>query len=468
VITKFNTIDYGHISYLGSFKWIQLHIIMRRWLRSELPLLVVVVYLPRIQILVGQSWAGTTLKGWPFGLSGRGSLSNYYIIYPSPFSSPLPSPISLYPIYHMQIMCRRGVDQTGRLPDVWALICPGSKAVQPLPPAALSTIPSYPRSYLDRIDIKNVFFNPELAWGAFSKLAVPAPLPQTRDRQVVQPARRGASKLSRLESLPVELLSMVVEESGLEKTDIIALGLSSTLLWEVVVTHVQASYRKAPAPWAGSMFWCQGNYATTLPDAFLSQSQKDADEGKEWAAQIQNIQSAGRSGMCPARRFFWSAHREYATHVDAWVQEEGWKEAARGHRAKSGMERGVWKMVEKGLVCPEFWPREREWVLRNLTTREIVESEVLRERERKRKRKGTISFDDVLLMRTYWSIPNSRDVVGIKNGVWAGHRFDIVTGEKHRAEGGLGDWKDVTEEVYVEAEMLRTKIMASQTGRRGF
>jgi hypothetical protein len=46
---------------------------MKRWLRSELPLLVVVVYLPRIQILVGQSWVGTTLKGWPFGLSGRGS-----------------------------------------------------------------------------------------------------------------------------------------------------------------------------------------------------------------------------------------------------------------------------------------------------------------------------------------------------------------------------------------------------------
>jgi hypothetical protein len=46
---------------------------MRRWLRSELSLLVVVVYLPRIQILVGQSWAGTTLKGWPLGLSGRGS-----------------------------------------------------------------------------------------------------------------------------------------------------------------------------------------------------------------------------------------------------------------------------------------------------------------------------------------------------------------------------------------------------------
>jgi hypothetical protein len=47
---------------------------MKRWLRGELPLLVVVVYLPRIQILVGQSWAGTTLKGWPLGLSGRGSL----------------------------------------------------------------------------------------------------------------------------------------------------------------------------------------------------------------------------------------------------------------------------------------------------------------------------------------------------------------------------------------------------------
>jgi hypothetical protein len=47
-----------------------------------------------------------------------------------------------------------------------------------------------------------------------------------------------------------------------------------------------------------------------------------------------------------------------------------------------------------------------------------------------------------------------------------GHRFDIVTEEKHRAERGLGDWRDVIEEIYKEAEMLRKKVAVMQTGGR--
>jgi hypothetical protein len=46
---------------------------MRRWLHSEFPLLVVVVYLPRIQILVVGGYPATTLMGRPFGRSGRAS-----------------------------------------------------------------------------------------------------------------------------------------------------------------------------------------------------------------------------------------------------------------------------------------------------------------------------------------------------------------------------------------------------------
>ena len=41
--------------------------------RSELPLLVAVVYLPRIQILVVGGYPATTLMGRPFGRSGRAS-----------------------------------------------------------------------------------------------------------------------------------------------------------------------------------------------------------------------------------------------------------------------------------------------------------------------------------------------------------------------------------------------------------
>jgi hypothetical protein len=44
--------------------------------RSELPLLMVVVYLPRIQILVVGGYPATTLMGRPFGRSGRASDEN--------------------------------------------------------------------------------------------------------------------------------------------------------------------------------------------------------------------------------------------------------------------------------------------------------------------------------------------------------------------------------------------------------
>jgi hypothetical protein len=43
---------------------------MRRWLRSELPLLVVVVYLPRIQILVGRVGLAPPLRVGRLGYPG--------------------------------------------------------------------------------------------------------------------------------------------------------------------------------------------------------------------------------------------------------------------------------------------------------------------------------------------------------------------------------------------------------------
>jgi hypothetical protein len=72
------------------------------------------------------------------------------------------------------------------------------------------------------------------------------------------------------------------------------------------------------------MFWCQGNCATILPAAFLSESQEDADAQIQWDAPTQYMYGSmyGR-GMCPARHFYWNAHSNYATHVDARVHEEG-------------------------------------------------------------------------------------------------------------------------------------------------
>jgi hypothetical protein len=151
--------------------------------------------------------------------------SNSYIISPLPLCSPLSS--LLLSIFHLY-----AVSQTSH-----NHVSPWRRSNRPHAPSMAAHLPrrqgrpsaSIPRSYLDRTDLSDVLFNPERAWGAYSKLAIPAPLP-TKDGRVVLPTRRAAPKLSRLETLPVELLSMIVGESGLEKSDVVALSLSSTML----------------------------------------------------------------------------------------------------------------------------------------------------------------------------------------------------------------------------------------------
>lgn len=79
--------------------------------------------------------------------------------------------------------------------------------------------------------------------------------------------------------------------------------------------------------------------------------------------------------MCEARRFFWSHQDEDI--VTPYTEEAGWIEAAHFHQRIDDIPETCWWTIEEELRCEYLFPKDSEWLLRNLTTRETVSSKVL-------------------------------------------------------------------------------------------
>jgi hypothetical protein len=111
--------------------------------------------------------------------------------------------------------------------------------------------------------------------------------------------------------------------------------------------------------------------------------------------------------------------------------------------------------MEEDIKC-DLFPKETEWILRNLDTREIVSSKVLAKKK--------LNIADTLLMKICWTTIPSRgeEFFNVHQGEWAGHRFDIVAKDIHDGAG----WKDVSEKVANEASVLRIKIKPRKKRRR--
>jgi hypothetical protein len=233
-------------------------------------------------------------------------------------------------------------------------------------------------------------FNPEIQWGAWGKLARPA-ISSSTNNALLYSARvqKFSSKLSTLEKLSNELLDIILEHLAPEKDDTVALGLCSQFLWQLVLHRIHAGYLKSAAPWANKKIAFQGSYSMDLPEGFKENGLVESITGKSWFG-----------NMCAARRFFW-AHTENV--ACPYSEEAAWIEVARSHRENSQIPETCWLTIEEELGCSYLFPKNREWLLRNLTTRETISSNALDGLEARKTRSGkfhNVSFDDVLLMQS--------------------------------------------------------------------
>ncbi|KAI0544655.1 hypothetical protein F4679DRAFT_564167 [Xylaria curta] len=96
-------------------------------------------------------------------------------------------------------------------------------------------------------------------------------------------------------------------------------------------------------------------------------------------------------------------------------------------------------------VDNKYFPTDQPWILRNLTTKQIVRADAIAVSPDhiSGPNISVLGFGEVLLSRICWTTNGTR-------GVWAGHCFDITTLSRHEADTQGEEWKDVSDEVAKE------------------
>ena len=355
-------------------------------------------------------------------------------------------------------MCPPGVDQTMRTAQRWQLIAPRIKQSKPLDTDERVWSTS----------IHDAVFNPKGVFDAWSKLAQPV-IPSTSAKATPSPSASTAEAnkhtvRSGMEKLPVELMLMILESGDLSKSDIMALALASPALRPIIISHIRSSYMKVAAPWAGTPIAVLGNYSLDLPPSFM----EDGEVFETFATwpQVQATTPRWRRPKNPARRYFWRC-AEFSKPVTPQTEEQGWTDAL----TELGNQNTHYSLEEIGDIDDQLsrsilFPEDKEWVLRNLTSKEYYVPQPFPKARNKPRtrlcsfnhypneimetaRPDVLGFDHVLLLRTCWTSIYGRSE---RKGKWAGHCFDIVTADAFDHEGREG-WVDVSKKLLKEAKV---------------
>jgi hypothetical protein len=301
--------------------------------------------------------------------------------------------------------------------------------------------------------LKDVLMSPGTKFDAWSKLARPVH-PSQVQKTAVKSQRNPKARISvfkslSLEGLSNEILDMTIEYLLPQKPDVVALGFSSERLWPLVCRHIQLDILKSAAPWAGKRIAFLGSESEELPPPFI-----------EDGLVKEIVSGEGTGSWSDAQRVFWDLKRPPPLLKGEQLM---WRGAIVAHAGKILIPDGRWEQLEEDMRCSRCFPDDQPWVLRNLTTRESVSSAKLGVRVAVRMdgTRGIEFFNFIVLMRTCWSSqPGKWAHLNVHRGVWAGHRFDIVTQAFHESEECLENWRDVTEEVDLEAKDLRQKLVS--------
>lgn len=344
-------------------------------------------------------------------------------------------------------MCPPGVDQTTRSPEEWHLLAPLLGERQ--------TVLSWRGHRCAGCGDFHQLLRNDYSFDAFGKLA----RCNTMASPVATWTTSSRQKSAAIERLPAELISNILHDVGASKTDVVALGLCSRILWMHVLRHIQDDYNKSISPWASTPLICTGTWLEDLPvhmPKLLPEFQQHQEDWDEERSTFVAARGHYRNRMCPARRWNWSAVTSYLD-----VGEEDvvamWRKAFR--MVSSGLDTSN-EPMERDLERALAQPTEREgaWLLRNLTSHEVVQLKVSQAGAG-----GTVAYvsgvsglslDTALLMRTCWSLDDDEFLHRIAwRGVWAGHCFEVIPDDGDRAhEDG---WQNVTTDIVQQAVGLK-------------
>jgi hypothetical protein len=315
-------------------------------------------------------------------------------------------------------------------------------------------------------------------------------------------------ELSHLDRLPLELVDLVLRQ--LDCYDLMYFGFSLPHMWPLVLRHLEAQcYLPALGRWAGTKLITVGEdmpvegAAPLYPSGLLTNADyKELEDGltnaeladygldpadaEELGAPVNLYDLAcARFDEAPGWRrmgleglFFQTDIAHHLPHFPQ-VDPTTSRQAAQIHCRRLHARRMLSDFRDYTLA--DFYPPDQAWVLRNLTTKEIVRADSLAQRNWEDPQgvrhasfgpfvNGRFTFGCVEFARTSWSTYMSPDAPGQerydcldynrRRGVWAGHRFDITTAERHEQQLQAMEaeeraaWRDVGQEVAREMKLM--------------
>ncbi|KAI1129075.1 hypothetical protein F5Y10DRAFT_162197 [Nemania abortiva] len=272
------------------------------------------------------------------------------------------------------------------------------------------------------------------------------------------PSATGSS----LCNLPLELHHLIFFFSPFIE-DVVSLGMTNQYFWSIACQYIEDYFTSPLGAWAGKNLVSVGDDVEPgdFPPSLFS-----ADELEAEFAAFRQLQID-----IP----------DYKDYDEELVPEEPftlwhftYKAVSRTSRVELGVnnrrlmiigscsegsikEDPAWPCVRKQFYVEEttYLPPDEEWILRNLTAKQIVRSEAIALSPDYIHGPNIefLGFGEVILSRVSWSTSPSvsmEDTTNISRGVWAGHRFDITTRSKHETETRGEGWTDVSDEVKKE------------------
>ncbi|KAH7384027.1 hypothetical protein DE146DRAFT_213157 [Phaeosphaeria sp. MPI-PUGE-AT-0046c] len=303
-------------------------------------------------------------------------------------------------------------------------------------------------------------------WNSFAK-----PIKGRERAQRHRPiAKSNMSSL--LEQLPNELFGLVLDAIMEDRLAVLALGLASPVLYPKVLSHIHRDYtHDQVTSWAGKEVGFYGANSPITP------------------AQIPTFESDWFDNMVYIEPWWTeyapvSLEPEYLLHKSLTEARSRWK----------WMENIAWRNIDQDLSQTYLYPQDRVWVLRNLTTRQMVRSnglsppkailehELVPANKRKthmlrsfRERYGAtkhrhisprdkalepLTLPQVFLVLTAHSAHPSwkEEDFGFRRGPWTSHAFEVVPLDEHVASAG-SVWQDVTDVIAADVGHLRWCVM---------
>ncbi|KAG7006610.1 hypothetical protein G7Y79_00013g033820 [Physcia stellaris] len=312
-----------------------------------------------------------------------------------------------------------------------------------------------------------MLFTEDNNWDAWSKLVrLPSHAPEA---MVLRRVVGRKAQLSRIESLPAEVISLILQNPFLRRRDLAAFGLASDLLWMHVLRLARHECRHLTGCWAGMEVANVGTSFTALPAGF-----EDILRRSVGLVETGDIASPTRYPF-PARYLTDAAWHEYDVFDAA-----SWKSWIAALTAHNGDGCDLGRAQEEMLlyisaIAPGL--AQKTWALRNLTTREYVrcQFDVKTQRGLLESTRMKVSMEDVLIMRVSQTscfprpislLQGAKDVL---RGAWVGHRFDIVLLQDETSQRGMKNWKDVTSAIENQAigllEALEQCTLSSEADR---